>query len=79
MNILKEVSLHPLIVFAYKQFLTQLMLEAFERDILPDEIPDEQTTIKDDGSLIIYLDLPYGKGRVEFIIPPVAWAWKHRN
>jgi hypothetical protein len=40
-------------------------------------IPDEQAEVQDDGSLLIFCDLP--DRRVSMSVPPGEWAWVPEN
>lgn len=78
-DVLDQVNLTPRAVATYQEFAQRLALAFREMNIRPNEIPDEQAEERPDGSLVVYVDLPRGKGRMEFIIPPSDWAWQNRN
>lgn len=79
MNILNQVDLTPRAVAAYHEFAQHLALTLCTMGIRPSEISEEQAEEKPDGNLVVYIDLPHGKGRVEFIVPSSDWAWRNRN
>lgn len=79
-DILDRVDLTPAAVDAYRAFTQQLGAVLTEMEFPPGStIPEEQAYEDKDGNLVIYVDLPAKKGRVEFFIPPSQWAWQDRN
>ncbi len=41
----------------------------------PEEIPDEQGRLEDDGSLTVFAVLPNGE-EVSLRVPPGQWSWR---
>jgi len=79
MDILELIDITPRAFAAYQAFVRRLVRALATIDkITPEEIPDEQAKEQEDGSLLVWIDLPQGK-RVEFVIPKGDWAWHNRN
>lgn len=79
MDILNQVEFSERAVVAYYTFCERLGHIVISMGINPDEMPDEEARLGEDGTLIIYLDLPREQGRVEVSIPAGEWAWRNRN
>jgi hypothetical protein len=46
--------------------------------IHPNQVPEEQGRVEEDGSLTIFVRFPDGK-EVGMRVPPGQWAWKQAN
>jgi len=70
MDVLDKTLLTP---GAVKSWQELALREAQDSGYGPEQIPDEQAEVQNDGSLLIFCDLP--DRRVSMQVPPGEWAW----
>ena len=60
----------------WQELCIQAVHQLKKHNFTSTDIPDEQGKILDDGSLLIFVELPVG-GKIEMKVPPGKWAWRH--
>ncbi len=78
-DILPYVSITPAAHAAYHAFAQRVAAAVMATGLRPDQIPEEEAELAPDGGLRVYVELPQGKGRFDFVIPQGQWAWTDRN
>ncbi len=78
-DILPFVNLSAMAVEAYDAFAEQVACQLRKLGLVPDRalVPVEQGCEQEDGSLLIWVDLPNAK--MEFVIPKGEWEWSGMN
>lgn len=70
---LDEVYLTPEAVAAWRKLVERLARVVVAAGIKPEELPIEQARLGPEGSLVIFVALPQGKGEVTMTIPKGEW------
>ncbi|MEK9135175.1 MAG: hypothetical protein AAB451_02650 [Patescibacteria group bacterium] len=74
---LDQINITPDVWQAWQEKARQAVAELVSKGELvrPEEIPDEQARMEDDGSLTVFVVLPNNE-EVSMRVPPDQWEWR---
>lgn len=72
-DVLPFVLIRPATIAQWQAKARDIGRHLVAAGISPDTIPDERAEDRLDGTLLLYIDLPWG--RESMVIPPGEWRW----
>lgn len=76
-DIADQVMISPAVLAAWHELAMRVLAPLLSsQQIRPEEIPDEELHLRDDGELEVVAILPRGLGEVRMHVPRAQWTWK---